>query len=133
MMKVAVATDDGKTISRHFGRAPYYLVFTIDDAELVSKEIRIKPDGRQFTHRIHQHHSEGSGHGFGTCALTRRTQMIDAIRDCDAIVVADVICGTYLEMTEIIIRPFVTEREDAEQAVRDFIDGQLDEYTEWLH
>jgi predicted Fe-Mo cluster-binding NifX family protein len=29
-MKIAVITDDGKTISQHFGRAPYYMVFSIE-------------------------------------------------------------------------------------------------------
>jgi len=28
-MKIAVGTDDEKTISAHFGRAQYYLVFTL--------------------------------------------------------------------------------------------------------
>jgi len=30
-MKIAVITDDGKTISQHFGRSPYYLVLTIEE------------------------------------------------------------------------------------------------------
>jgi predicted Fe-Mo cluster-binding NifX family protein len=30
-MKIAVVTDDSKTISAHFGRAQYYAVFTITD------------------------------------------------------------------------------------------------------
>ena len=30
-MKIAIITDDGKTISQHFGRANYYAVVTIDN------------------------------------------------------------------------------------------------------
>ena len=29
-MKIAAITDDGTTISQHFGRAPYYVVVTVE-------------------------------------------------------------------------------------------------------
>ena len=29
-MKIVAITEDGKTISQHFGSAPYYLVLTIE-------------------------------------------------------------------------------------------------------
>jgi len=30
-LKIAVITEDGKTISKHFGRAPYYMIVTIEN------------------------------------------------------------------------------------------------------
>ena len=30
-MKIAATTDDEATISQHFGRAPYYLVTTVEN------------------------------------------------------------------------------------------------------
>lgn len=132
-MKIAVATDDGKTISRHFGRALYYLVFTANRGDLIDKEWRTKPFRRQFAHEPLDHRSDDLGYGFGTHLETRHEDMMEVIRDCDAIIVADVICGSYLEMKAINICPFVTEIEDVEQAVSDFLDGQRVEYTEWLH
>ena len=47
-MKVAVITDDGKTISRHFGRAPYYVVLTIEDGQIIHREMRSKFGHGQF-------------------------------------------------------------------------------------
>ena len=32
-MKIAAITEDGTTISQHFGRAPLYLVVTVEDAK----------------------------------------------------------------------------------------------------
>ena len=40
-MKIAVVTDDQQTVSRHFGRAPYYLVFTVENGAIVSRELGI--------------------------------------------------------------------------------------------
>ena len=36
-MKIAVITDDERTISQHFGRAPYYVVVTIEDGKIVDR------------------------------------------------------------------------------------------------
>ncbi len=35
-MKIAAITDDGKTISLHFGRAQQYLVATVENGQIVS-------------------------------------------------------------------------------------------------
>jgi predicted Fe-Mo cluster-binding NifX family protein len=50
-MRIAVVTDDGKTISNHFGMAPYYHVFTIEDHKVATYEVRSKA-----------HHGQGEGH-----------------------------------------------------------------------
>ena len=47
-MKIAAITDDGVTISQHFGRAPYYLVYTVEDGEIVDRELREKLGHAQF-------------------------------------------------------------------------------------
>ncbi|MCX6012209.1 MAG: dinitrogenase iron-molybdenum cofactor biosynthesis protein, partial [Chloroflexi bacterium] len=39
-MKIAFATEDRNTISQHFGRAPYYLVVTVEGGKVLKKEVR---------------------------------------------------------------------------------------------
>lgn len=39
-MKIGLISEDGVTISQHFGRAPYYLVLTVENGSIVSKEKR---------------------------------------------------------------------------------------------
>ena len=34
-MKIAAVSDDGTTISQHFGRAPFYVVVTVEDGRIV--------------------------------------------------------------------------------------------------
>jgi predicted Fe-Mo cluster-binding NifX family protein len=57
-MKIAVVSDDGKTISRHFGRAQYYVVFTVEDGEITGSEQRDKAGHRQFAAEEGHHHHE---------------------------------------------------------------------------
>ena len=41
-MKIAIVTEDGETISQHFGRAPYYMVYTVENGQITSREKRNK-------------------------------------------------------------------------------------------
>ncbi len=45
-MKIAFASDNGTTISRHFGRAGQYVVVTIEEGREASREIRDRSDSR---------------------------------------------------------------------------------------
>jgi len=65
-MKIAVITDDGKSISQHFGRAPYFAVVTIEDGKIVNHEMRNKMGHSHFqvqSHTGENHGSQGEGHG----------------------------------------------------------------------
>ena len=132
-MKIAVPTDDGKTISRHFGRAPSYLVFTIESGDIVDRAQRDKAGHDQFAHQPHDDHEHGRGHGFGTHSAEKHTRMMAPIRDCEAVIVRGMGQGAYLALQQAHIRPVLTDLEDAEGAVRAFIDGKLVDHPEWLH
>jgi tRNA-Thr(GGU) m(6)t(6)A37 methyltransferase TsaA len=134
-MKIAVITEDGETISQHFGRAPHYLVFTVEDKKIVGKELRDKVGHRQFAEEDHRHASRNDprGHGFGTHSESRHTRMIESIQDCEAVIVRGMGRGAYYAMEQAKIRPFVTEFADAEEAVKAYIDGTLTNHIEQLH
>ena len=123
-MKLAVITDDGKTISQHFGRALNYLVLTIEDGKVTEREMRAKMGHNQFsTEAHHEHH--GEGHGMDPASHNRHAQMADAISDCQAI-----LCGGMLQLN---IKPIVTEIQDIELAAKAYIDGKIIDRTEMLH
>ena len=52
-MKIAIVTDDGKTISRHFGRATHYLVVTAEDGKIIERELREKLGHQHFSSEEH--------------------------------------------------------------------------------
>jgi predicted Fe-Mo cluster-binding NifX family protein len=107
-MKIAVITNDGTTISQHFGRAPYYLVFTVEDGEIVGKELRDKIGHRQFVNEPQDHdhdHNDPRGHGFGAHSERKHVRMIETIQDCEAIIVRGTGRGAYLAMEQANIRP----------------------------
>ena len=132
-MKIAAVSDDGKTISQHFGRAPYYLVFTIQEREIVGQERREKAGHQQFVQEPHDHDSDELGHGFGAHSDAKHNQMIEPISDCEVVLARGMGHGAHLAMEKANIQPILTELEDAEEAVRAYIDGTLVDHPEWLH
>ena len=134
-MRIAVITEDGHTISQHFGRAPYYQVFTVENGAIVGKELRDKAGHQQFAQEDHEHDTEHDprGHGFGAQSDAKHVRMIESIQDCDAIIVRGMGRGAYLAMEQAGIQPFVTGLANAEDAVLAYISGTLANHTERLH
>jgi hypothetical protein len=63
MMKIAAVSDDGVSISQHFGRAPQYVVLTIEEGQIVANELRPKVGHHTFASQEHSHLAPGERHG----------------------------------------------------------------------
>lgn len=134
-MKIAFVTEDGKTISRHFGRAPYYMVITIEDGKITHREMREKLGHHQFAgyhHEEHEHH-HGAGHGMGAKSHDKHVSMAQAITDCEAVICGGMGTGAYESMRRLNIRPIVTELRDIEAAAQAYTSGTLTDHPEMLH
>jgi len=131
-MKIAAITEDGTTISRHFGRAPYYAVLTVEEGRIVKRELREKLGHRQFAGQ-EAHEGKGGRHGYGPGAGDRHARMAAAIADCDVLLCGGMGWGAYEAMKAHGIRPIVTDIADIEEAVRAYLDGTIVDRTELLH
>lgn len=131
-MKIAAITDDGKTISQHFGRAAYYLVLTVEGGQIVECELRNKLGHAQFHEEAH-HENTNEPHGLGPEADNRHGRMAEAIADCESLLCRGMGRGAYESMKTRNIRPVVTEIADIEEAVMAFINGEIVDHVERLH
>lgn len=135
-MKVAAITDDGITISQHFGRAGHYLVCTIENGKIIATELRDKMGHHSFAEQAHGHdddHNDPRGHGFGKSSQEKHAQMAEAISDCEALLCRGMGRGAYVSMEEAGIRPVVTDIAQIIDAVNAYISGQIVDHTELLH
>jgi len=78
--KIAAATEDGQKLSSHFGRAPFYQVFTIDEGEVVAQEQLAKPFHGE--HGGHEHFHDRAHHEHG------HEDMFAPLKDCKVL-----LCG----------------------------------------
>lgn len=132
-MKIAAITDDGKTISRHFGRAPYYLVLTIEEGKITAREMHDKIGHTHFQNTAHAEEAHGQGHGMDAASHDKHISMAEAIADCKALLCGGMGMGAYESMRRLNIQPVVTDLTDIEEAALAFVDGKLVDHTELLH
>ena len=132
-MKIAAVSDDGMTISQHFGRAAYYVVVTIQDNKIVAREKREKMGHAQFGGETHAEGNDPRGHGFDPASQSRHTQMANAITDCQVLLARGMGAGAYDSMQAASIRPIITDIPNIDDAVNAYLAGTLVDHTERLH
>ena len=132
-MKIAAITDDGKSISQHFGRADYYLVVTVENGQIVNREMRDKLSHSHFANEPHEPEIPGQPHGFSPASQDRHARMAQAITDCEALLCRGMGMGAYESMKTYGIRPIVTEIVAIDDAVKAYIDGSIVDHIDRLH
>ncbi len=133
-MKIAAVTEDGTTISRHFGRAPFYLVVTVENTAIVASDRREKLGHAHFAGGESGHHTHGAeGHGFDAEAQDRHRSMAAAIADCEVLLAGGMGAGAYRSMQEAGITPIITDQQDIDSAIAAYLAGGLVDHTELLH
>ena len=132
-MKIAAITEDGIAISQHFGRAPLYLVVTVEDGKIVSKEQRDKAGHHTFAAGQHPDTAPGEQHGYDTGAQSRHATMAHSIGDCQVLIAGGMGCGAYDSLKSRNIETVVTDIKDIEETVKLYVDGNLPNLMERLH
>lgn len=130
--KIAAITDDGTSISQHFGRAQYYLVSTIEDGKIVKRELRHKLGHTQFANEVHIE-TPGQPHGMDAASHDKHLRMAQSITDCEALLCRGMGMGAYESMKSVGIQPVVTDIATIDEAVMAYIEGNIVDYVELLH
>jgi transcriptional regulator with XRE-family HTH domain/predicted Fe-Mo cluster-binding NifX family protein len=132
-MKIAFITEDGKNISQHFGRAPFYLVLSIEEGKVINREMRDKAGHKQFHNQSHSEGHHGAGHGMDSASQDKHIKMLEPITDCEAVICGGMGMGAYETIRRHNIRPVLTDLRDIDAAAQAFIEGKLIDHTELLH
>ncbi|MBK6912573.1 MAG: NifB/NifX family molybdenum-iron cluster-binding protein [Ignavibacteriales bacterium] len=130
-INIALVTDDGVTISQHFGRAKYYEVLFVENGNVVKRERREKLGHNNFVQEEH-HHSDGQ-HGFDEHSHSKHISMAEAIKDCQILLARGMGNGAYQSMLQLKIKPVVTDIKNIDEAVQAVINNSIIDHTEKLH
>lgn len=132
-MKIAAITEDGVTISQHFGRAPYYLVVTVENDQITGRELRNKLGHAQFADQPHAEDRPGQPHGMDAASHDKHVQMAQSIADCQVLLCRGMGRGAYESMKVVGIRPIMTDIVEIEHAVAAYLHGEIIDHVESLH
>ncbi len=118
-MKIAITSENGKTVSKHFGKATQYVVINIEDGKIVSRETRPK---------IAHLHADCSKHKVCACqcrnqdceasVYDRHRTMIVNILDCSILLAGGMGIGVREMLTSRRIQAVITHCENIEDAVK---------------
>jgi predicted DNA-binding protein (UPF0251 family)/predicted Fe-Mo cluster-binding NifX family protein len=112
-MKIAIATDDEKTISPHFGQARGFVILTVENGQTIGRETR----QRQNSCDGHEHE-----HGGQHCGA-----LVEMIADCAVVLVCRMGGGPYRRLQAAGIRAVFTELTNIDEAVHSLLTGTLSE------
>jgi len=132
-MKIAAISDDGTTISQHFGRAALYVVVTVEAGKMVSKETRDKAGHHTFAAQQPAHLAPGERHGYDAGSQVKHQGMAETISDCQVLLAGGMGWGAYESMQSYDIKPVVTDVKSIDEAVQLYLDGKLANLMERLH
>lgn len=135
-MKIAVISDDGTTISQHFGRAPYYVVVTVEGGKVANKERRDKAGHHTFAGQDEAHHGPGGchgPHGFDAAAQSKHAGMISNIIDSQVLIAGGMGMGAYQSLKNQGIETIITDVTGIDEAVKLYLENRLPNLQERLH
>jgi predicted Fe-Mo cluster-binding NifX family protein len=119
-IKIAVASEDGSSVSRHFGRAPLYAVFTIAGNRVVTTEHRPKPGHRDFT-------------GGTTGPVDKHESMAAPVSDCRAVIAGGMGDGAAGALRSQGLAVVLTDETEAEAAALRYAAGDLPNLLDRMH
>lgn len=128
-MKIAIVTDDGQSVSPHFGRARNYVVITVADGAIVGRELRPKSAPHLEGGTSHR---EDDSHD-GPAAHARHDGMIAPITDCGHVIARGMGRGAHDRITAAGIEAIVTDIAGADEAALACAAGRIENLLGRLH
>lgn len=120
-MKIAVATNNGKTLALHGGRCRFFAIYEVDEKKHLRK-IEEKPNSHlEF---VNERHSGGHGMGHGCGG---HDMVYQAIHGCNVLLARGLGPRLASDLASRGIKPVVTEEKDIARALCLFLEGKLDE------
>ena len=132
-MRIAAISDDRVNISQHFGRAPYFVVLTVEEGQIVDKETRTKAGHHTFAAHVPSKLTPEERHGYDSGADVRHASMVETIQDCQVLIAGGMGWGAYEAMQSYGIETIVTDVKNIYEAVLLYLKGKLPNLMERLH
>lgn len=119
--KVAIATNDQKTVTGHIGRCRSFTVVDIKDGKEIARESRENTfTHHRMAHEHEQHHHHGHGEGQHS-----HEGLISGLRDCNYLISSGGGWRVVEDLKKNNIETLFTDVRLIDEAVSKFIHGEL--------
>ena len=117
-MKIAIASDEGKSISQHFGRTRGFIIYEIEDKVVKGKKFI---ENRYTGHALGQRHERGTTHS----GAHHHGAILQALSDCQIVISQGMGRRLYEELQINGIEAFIVNEQDADKAVNLYLQEKL--------
>jgi predicted Fe-Mo cluster-binding NifX family protein len=122
---IAFVTDDGTTISSHFGRALYYEIISIQDGKIADRKHVSKAGHHSFGSEAHGEHGHNDDHKHAT--------MTAPLAGVAVLVARGMGMGAQQHLIGSGIQPILTDLHTIDEAVEHYVAGTLVDNPQRLH
>lgn len=120
-MKIAVASNNQINVAGHLGRVKGFLIYEVENSEIKNRNYVINNFTNHHHHEKHEHHNE---HGHN------HSNLINTLQGVETLLFQSGGWRVIEELKNNGINPFLTDEEDADNAVKKYLNGELVEKTE---
>lgn len=133
-MNVAIATNDGDYVNRHFGRSDYFKIYHIENNQIVQVEMRPRNNSCCSTNSgdCHQKQESHSGCGCRDNAEKKQEEMASEISDCDTIIAGGMGKNSYESLKAQGFDGVLTKYSWTEEAITAFMENKIENYAQQL-
>jgi predicted Fe-Mo cluster-binding NifX family protein len=122
-LKIAVVSDNGENISKHYGMAQKYIVYSVEDGKVTGRQVL---DKAAHGHGAGQHPEHGHGeHNCGGHESHDHDSMVANITDCDVVIGGGMGWGAFNSLKSYNLDVIVTDIESPEEAVQAYLAGSI--------
>ena len=130
---IAIATDDGTTISPHFGKARFYEVLSFSDGKVTKREQIEKAGHDSFGSANDEHAHHGAEHHSHEEHGQRHQAMVSPILDCQAVVVRGMGQGAVEHLRQSNLLPVLTGLHTIDEVIGAVANGSLESDSRRIH
>jgi predicted Fe-Mo cluster-binding NifX family protein len=120
-MKIAIASNDLKHVTGHLGRCKSFIIYIAESGKITGKEIR----QNTFTHHSQGNHGQGHQHEHGDGHQHSHAALVDALKDCEAVIFQSGGWRVIEDLKAGNIVPFLTDERMADEAAEKYLKGEL--------
>ena len=117
-MKIGIPTNDGKSISEHFGRSAAFLIYEVENGEIKSRKL-------SSNHAQHGHGAGNCHHGSGANTGHNHAGILAALEGCEMVICAGMGQGAAQALARSGKQIIVTAPGLAEEMVSAYCAGKL--------
>lgn len=119
-MRIAIPTNDMTTVSAHFGRSKGFMVYDLNNTQVINFQYIINT----FTHHAknkNKEHNHGREHSHET--------IISALANCDTVITGGMGKRLYSDFEEKNVQVFITQEKNIHKALKLLTTNALDNNT----